>query len=108
MLLKSTHKDASLLFSCRYPILEAHTKDYPRACGGGTSLEARGGVPGCLAAEEGWRAVAADGRASGPALLEVGHFPVLSLLVDVVLKLLPSMPMMGGGGGGALLVLQVT
>lgn len=47
------------------------------------------------------------GQSLGPALLEVGHFPVLSLLVDVVLKLLPSMPMMGGGGGGALLVLQV-
>lgn len=61
MLLKSTHKDVSLFLSCRYPILEAHTKDYPRACRGGASLEARGGVPGRLAAEEGWRAIASDG-----------------------------------------------
>lgn len=61
MLVQSTRKDISLLFSCRYPILEAHTKDYSRACRGGTSLEARGGVQGLWAAEEGWRAMAIDG-----------------------------------------------
>ena len=61
MLLQSTNKGISLLFSCRYPILEAHTKDYSRACWGGTSLEARGGIPGLWAAEEGRRTMATDG-----------------------------------------------